>query len=135
MFKISEVSQKLQIPVPTIRYYTDLDLIPNLKRNSEGQRIFDDEDLVWLKGIKFFRELGMPLPEIKAYIKLCQKHGPVSVKKRYAVLLEQQQRAQESLNESKLHLDQIEHRLKLTEQIMNGKKRDSLSAARRFCQW
>lgn len=134
MFKISEVSQKLQLSVPTIRYYTDLNLLPNLKRNLEGQRVFDDEDLVWLKGIKFFRELGTPLPEIKNYINLCQKKGPAAVKKRYAVLMEQQKRAKQSLNESQLHLDQINHKLKLEEQIMNGKKRDSLSAARRFCQ-
>lgn len=134
MFKISEVSKKLQLPIPTIRYYTDLDLIPNLKRNSEGQRVFDDDDLVWLKGIKFFRELGTPLPEIKAYIELCQKRGPVSVKKRYDVLLEQQKRAERLMYESQKHLDQINHKLKLEEQILNGKKRDSLSAARRFCQ-
>ncbi len=63
--KISEVSKVVGLSVATIRYYSGLGLIPSEKRDLAGERIFDDEAVVWLQGIKFQRDLGIPLSEIK----------------------------------------------------------------------
>ncbi|KRO00064.1 MerR family transcriptional regulator [Companilactobacillus kimchiensis] len=131
---MSEVSKKLDLPIATIRYYTDLDMVPSVQRNDKGQRVFDDEAIVWLEGIKFLRELDTPIPEIKEYIKLCQKTGLAALKKRHKILLQQRERAESSLIDAQLHLDKLNQRIELENQIIHGKKRDSLSAARRFCQ-
>jgi len=134
MLKISEVSQKTALSIATIRYYTDLDMVPSVQRNYKGQRVFDEEAVVWLEGIKFLRELGTPIPEIKEYMELCQKTGPAALKKRHQILLQQRERAELTRNDSQLRLDKLNQRIELENQIINGKKRDSLSAARRFCQ-
>lgn len=130
--KISEVSKKVGLSVATIRYYSDLEMIPSIKRDNEGQRIFDDASLVWLQGIKFQRDLGMSLPEIKKYIKLSQSNGPGCLKKRHQILLKQRDKAKQNLLDSIDRLDKIDAKIKLEEAIMDGKKHDSLSAARRF---
>jgi len=134
MLKISEVSQKTKLSIATIRYYTDLDMVPSVQRNYKDQRVFDEEAVVWLEGIKFLRELGTPIPEIKEYMELCQKTGAAALKKRHQILLQQRERAELALNDSQLRLDKLDQRIELENQIINGKKRDSLSAARRFCQ-
>jgi len=134
MLRISEVSKKTNLPIPTIRYYTDLNMVPSVQRNDKGQRIFDDEAIVWLEGIKFLRALGTPIPEIKEYMELCQRKGPAAVKKRHIILLRQRDRAKQAVTDSKLRLDKLNQRIDLENQIIDGKKRDSLSAARRFCQ-
>lgn len=130
--KISEVSKKIDLPVATIRYYSDLNMIPSLQRDSEGQRIFDDEAVVWLQGIKFLRELNIPIADIKEYIELSQKTGPAALKKRHQMLLKQRAIAQHSLAHSTERLDKIDKKIKHEEEIINGRKHDSLNPARRF---
>lgn len=41
--KISEISKQVGLSVSSIRYYSDLGLIPSMTRDSEGERIFDNE--------------------------------------------------------------------------------------------
>lgn len=131
---ISEASKKVDLPVATIRYYADLNMIPSIKRNYKGQRVFDDESITWLEGIKFLRELNMPIPEIQKYIELCQKNGLAALKKRHAILSQQEKIAEALVADDQNKLKKLKSRLKLEEEIIKGHKQDSLSAARRFNQ-
>ncbi|APU72407.1 MerR family transcriptional regulator [Companilactobacillus crustorum] len=130
--KISEVSKQTGLSIPTIRYYTDQNMIPSVTRDLDNQRVFDDEAVVWLEGIKVLRELGVPLSEIKEYITLSQKSGPIALRKRHTLLIKQQALAKVNFAQSAKILTKLNKKIKLEEDIMNGKKRDSLSAARRF---
>lgn len=130
--KISDVSKKVDLPVATIRYYSDLEMIPSLKRDTDGQRIFDDEAIVWLEGIKFQRDLGMSLAERKKFIELSQDPSTAALKKRHQILLEQRIKANQRMLSSADTLKRIDLKIKLDEDIIAKKKRDSLSAARRF---
>lgn len=134
MLKISEASKKVDLPVATIRYYAELNMIPSLKRNLENQRVFDDESIAWLEGIKFFRELGMPISEIQEYIQLSQKDGKAALVKRHQLLIKQEQKAQDNVTKAQNNLDELKRRITLEDEIIKGHKRDSLSPARRFNQ-
>lgn len=134
MFKISEASKKVNLPVATIRYYAELNMIPSLKRNIENQRVFDDESITWLEGIKFFRELGMPIAEIKEYIELSQKNGKGALIKRHKLLIKQEQKAQDNVTQAQNNLDELKRRITLEDEIIKGHKQDSLNPARRFNQ-
>lgn len=129
---ISEVSKKVDLPVATIRYYADLDMIPSITRNIDNQRVFDEESIVWLDGIKFLRALNMPIPEIKNYIKLCQDPSLAALKKRHQLLLKQESSAKHLVELDQKRLEKLESKIKLEDEILKGHKRDSLSAARRF---
>ncbi|MCG6277886.1 MerR family transcriptional regulator [Vibrio vulnificus] len=63
--KISEVSDKTNISIHTLRYYEKEGLLLNIQRDSSGQRTFDHADLEWLTWIKRLKSTGMPLAEIK----------------------------------------------------------------------
>lgn len=130
--KISEVSKRVGLSVPTIRYYTDQDMVPDVTRDNEGQRVFNDEAITWLLGIKFQRDLGIPISEIKKYIQLSKETGPAALKKRHIMLLRQREKAKQDVLHSVSRLDAIDEKIKQEQAIMAGKKRDSLSAARRF---
>ena len=42
-FSISEVAKKMNVTVPTLRYYDNIGLFKNLKKNNAGNRIFTEE--------------------------------------------------------------------------------------------
>ncbi|WCG35696.1 hypothetical protein [Companilactobacillus farciminis] len=80
------------------------------------------------------RELGIPISEIKKYLELCQETGPAAVKRRYKMLLKQREKAKRDFLDSVERMDIIDSKIKREEEIMKGKRSDSLSAARRFSQ-
>ena len=62
---INDVESIVGLSKKSIRYYEENGLI-HPKRNSEnGYRIYDEEDIKKLKTIKFLRELGVSIKELK----------------------------------------------------------------------
>ena len=70
-YNVKEASEKTQISVHNIRYYTNLGLVPCLQHDEHGNRVFDDEALNWLTCIRFLMDSGMSLADIKHYFELC----------------------------------------------------------------
>lgn len=69
MYSISEVAKKMEITIPTLRYYDNLGLFPNLKKNKSGNRVFFDEDIEVVRIIKYLKKSGIQLTEIKEFIR------------------------------------------------------------------
>ena len=48
VYKIGQVAKKLGISAHTLRFYDKEGLLPNVKKNSAGIRVFNEADLDWL---------------------------------------------------------------------------------------
>lgn len=57
------------ISIRTLRYYDEIDLLKPAKVTKSGYRLYDEKTLKKLRQIMFFRELEVPLSEIKAIMK------------------------------------------------------------------
>ena len=65
MYTVKEVSRLLGLSEHTIRFYSDKGLVPSLRRDKNNNRIFDEEAINWLTGVKYLRDCGMPLHAIR----------------------------------------------------------------------
>lgn len=65
--EISEVSWLTKLKTHTLRYYVSIGLIKNIKRNSEDNRVYAEEDLKWLEFINRLRATGMNISKMKEY--------------------------------------------------------------------
>lgn len=72
-YSIGEVAKMLNINSSTIRYYDKEGLLLNIKHKQGGIRIFDEEDLAWLRMIECLKKSLMSIKEIKVYIDLVKK--------------------------------------------------------------
>lgn len=88
MLTVKEVASKFNISEHTIRYYSDQNLIPGLKRDKNNNRIFDENSLNWLQGVIYLRNCGMSIKSIKEYIALCLI-GDSTTQQRKNIILEQ----------------------------------------------
>ncbi len=109
---IKEVSKLLSIPEHTIRYYTGMGMIPNMKRSSGNYRLFDEEAIDWLKGTIYFRQLGLSLKDIKHYHDLCFSEEPEALYERYKLLQNYCEIAEKELINAH---DRLEHMKRITE--------------------
>ena len=64
-YSIGQVSQRLGIKIPTIRYYEGKGLVPEPKRSEGMQRRYDDRGLERLAFVKHARQLGFSLSAIR----------------------------------------------------------------------
>lgn len=66
-YSIAEVADRTGLTAHTLRYYERDDLLLRpVARDSGGRRVYDDEDLGWIRMLTCLRATGMPIREITA---------------------------------------------------------------------
>lgn len=68
MMTVHEVSKLAGISVRTLQYYDKIGLLCPSSRSDAGYRLYEDADLKRLQQILLFRELEIPLKEIKSIL-------------------------------------------------------------------
>ena len=58
MYTIKEVAKKMDISEHTLRFWTKSGFFPFIKRNKNNIRLFSDNDLDWVRIVKFLRAVG-----------------------------------------------------------------------------
>ena len=103
-YSISEVAEKMKVTISTLRFYDNIGLLQNLKKNKAGNRVFTEEDIETIRVIQYLKKSGMQLTEIKEFMNWCQQ-GDSSIEKRLNLFKKQKEnvlseiaRLQETLN-------------------------------------
>jgi DNA-binding transcriptional MerR regulator len=65
MMKVKEVSELAGVSVRTLHHYDEIGLLTPEHATEAGYRLYSDRDLETLQQILFFRELDLPLKQIK----------------------------------------------------------------------
>lgn len=86
MYTVKEVAQKIKLTEHTIRFYTDKGLVPNVQRDKYNNRLFDEESLNWLIRVKYLKDCGMSIKDIKHFVDLYLE-GDSSLPRRYEIIL------------------------------------------------
>ena len=118
MYTVKEIAKCLNMTEHTVRYYTDMGLVPTLKRDKNGNRIFDEQSKNWLIGIKNLRGSGMSIKAIKDYVDLCLQ-GDSTIEERYKIIIEQKKKLEEQLKEMNQRYQYIEQKANMYLDMMN----------------
>ena len=105
-YSIGEVAEKFGLSVPTLRYYDKEGLIPNLNKNAAGVRRFTEENLSTLQIVECVKNAGMPIKEIKQFIKWTTE-GDESLQERFDMFLQLRLSVQEQMRQLQETLDVI----------------------------
>lgn len=71
MYTIKQIRELTNLTEHTIRYYDKEGLIPYLTRTESGIRQFSEDNLEWINLVCCLRDSGMPVTEIKEFIRIC----------------------------------------------------------------
>lgn len=69
-YLISDVANLTKLSTHTLRYYEKEGLITNIKRDNNGLRVYDDNDIELINIITCLKDTGMKISDIKAYLAL-----------------------------------------------------------------
>lgn len=118
MYTVKEVAQKINFTEHTIRFYTDKGLVPNVQRDKNNTRLFDKESLKWLIRVKYLKDCGMSIKDIKYYVNLYLE-GDSTILSRYEIILKHKEIALEQLAEAKRRVEFMEEKVKHYLEIIN----------------
>lgn len=86
--KVKELADIVGISVRTLHYYDEIGLLSPEEITESGYRLYSNDNLEMLQQILFFRELGMPLKEIKQMISSSSFDKQDALMKHQKMLLE-----------------------------------------------
>lgn len=121
-YTVKQISEIMGMSEHTIRYYTDLNLLP-VKRDSANRRIFDEESINWLMGIKCLKGCGMSIEDIKKYGDLCLI-GDETLIERREIMKKQLEIAKQNLENAKSILEYVKKKVEHYDDIIEGKIAD-----------
>jgi DNA-binding transcriptional MerR regulator len=129
MYTVKGVAKLLDMTEHTVRFYTDKGLVPNLKRDKNNNRLFDEDSIKWLVGAKNLKKCGMSMEEIKDYVDLCLE-GDSTIPERYKIILKQKEAALTELAEAKERAAFMEKKAQHYLDILNQKIPDNTNPAK-----
>ena len=72
-YTIGQAAKKSGLSPYTLRFYEKEGLLPNIRKNSAGLRVFSEEDINWLQMIECLKGTGMSLKKHKTISCLAQR--------------------------------------------------------------
>lgn len=123
-YTIKEFAEMFCVSEHTVRYYTDIDLLP-CQRVGRNRRVFDEESVNWMQGIIYLKGCGASIEEIRKYCDLCRLPGSEdNLRARYQIILDQREKAFERLEEAKATVDYMNQKVEHYQDIMKGLAED-----------
>jgi DNA-binding transcriptional MerR regulator len=113
--QISEVSERFDLSKDTLRYYERIGLIPEIKRNSSGNRDYNEEDCGWIEFIKCMRNAGLPIESLIEYLKLYQQ-GDSTIRARQELLTEERDKLVEKIASMQETLERLNYKIEVYQQ-------------------
>lgn len=124
MYTIKEVGKLMHVSEHTIRFWAKNGFFPFIKRSDKNVRLFDDEDLEWVKLVKCLRSVGVNHNEIKNYIKMCLE-GDGTVEERLLIIKKTKENVKAQLQELQEQLKLLDHKEKYYENLISHHLQDN----------
>jgi Predicted transcriptional regulators len=119
-YTIKEASERLGCPAHTIRFYEKEGLLPFIKRDQHGNRLFEQDHLDWIRLMMCFRATGMKISLMKQMVNLALD-GDATIPQRKAILNQYKEELFRRQNELAEALDAVNNKLAIYEDIEGGR--------------
>lgn len=120
--RIGELARRSGRTVHTLRWYEAQGLVPGVRRDAGGRRVYDEQHLAWLELVDRLRCTGMSVAGIRRYTELVEQ-GKTTLPARRELLEAHRCAVEETIREWTAALDLIDRKIEFYgEWIATGKR-------------
>ncbi len=105
----ADAAEMMKVPASTIRYYDKEGLLPFVRREPSGYRVFTEKDLATLRVIDCLKKTGMSIKDIRRFSKWLEQ-GDATLHQRYEMFLERRRAVEAQMAELAEVLKVINHK-------------------------
>ena len=120
MYSMKDACQKVGITYETLKFYCNEGLVPNVKRDKNNYRVFDEKDINWLSNLSCLKKCGMSIKDMKIYLDLCLQ-GQSTIPERKKILNKQKDNLIEKIQELNKSVDYIDEKQQFYNDVLNEK--------------
>lgn len=95
---INEISKKFSLSKDTLRYWEKEKLIPTVKRDKNGYRVYDTKEQNWVFYIMVLRKAGMSIKKLKKFVNLYMKDSSTAKIRKHLLIVQRSQLNKEIIN-------------------------------------
>lgn len=121
MYTMKQVCEEANMTYQALKYYCNEGLIPNVKRDDNNHRVFDDRDLKWIKDLVCLKKCGMSIQEMKDYLELCLE-GESTIPQRKEMLVKKQDSLRISIQEPEDSIAYIDWKQNFYDEVLSCKR-------------
>lgn len=119
MYTMMQVCRELNMTYQTLKFYCNEGLVPNVKRDDNNRRIFDERDVKWIRDLSCLKRCGMSIQEMKAYLELCME-GQTSIPQRKEMLARKRVALLESVKALEDSIAYIDWKQGFYDEVLSG---------------
>lgn len=113
------VVTELDMTYQTLKYYCNEGLIPNVKRDGNNRRVFDEKDVKWIKDLTCLKRCGMSILEMKEYLELCLQ-GESTIMQRKEMLAKKRASLLDSIKQLEDSVNYIDWKQNFYDEVLSG---------------
>lgn len=122
MFSMKQACQQTNLTYETLKYYCNEGLVPNVKRDENNRRVFDEKDIAWINSLSCLKNCGMTINEMKEYLELSLQ-GEVTIPERKIILDKKRKSLLEELKRINDSIEYIDWKQNFYDDVLSGKKK------------
>lgn len=119
-YTMMQACRELGMTYQTLKFYCNQGLVPNVKRDKNNRRVFDERDVEWLRGLGCLKRCGLSTEEMREYLDMCLE-GKSSIPARKAFLAEKREKLVERLAEVQASIDYIDRKQGFYDDVLAGR--------------
>ena len=120
MYTMMQVCRETDMTYQALKYYCNEGLVPNVKRDANNRRVFDERDVKWIKDLVCLKKCGMSIQEMKEYLDLCLQ-GESTIPQRKEMLAKKQESLRSSIRELEDSVAYIDFKQNFYDDVLSGK--------------
>lgn len=121
MYTMMQVCNEANMTYQTLKFYCNEGLVPNVKRDKNNRRIFDERDLKWIKDLTCLKKCNMSIQEMKIYLDLCLQ-GESTILQRKKMLAQKKESLLASIEELNDCISYIDWKQEFYNDVLSGKR-------------
>lgn len=120
MYTMKQACEKTGLSYETLKFYCNQGLVPNVKRDKNNHRLFNDKDIAWINSLHCLKNCGMSISEMQEYVNLCLI-GESSIPKRKVILEAKRNSLLEQIKTLQGCVDYIDWKQNFYDDVLSGK--------------
>ena len=116
-----QVCKETNMTYQALKFYCNEGLVPNVKRDKNNRRVFDERDVAWINSLTCLKKCGMSIQEMKEYLTLCLQ-GESTIPQRKEMLVQKQTALREQMKELEDSIAYIDWKQNFYDEILSGKR-------------
>lgn len=121
IYTMMQVCKEANLTYQTLKFYCNEGLIPNVKRDKNNRRVFDERNLKWIKDLVCLKRCGMSIQEMKEYLDLCLQ-GQSTIPQRKEMLTQKQEALRDTIRELEESVAYIDWKQNFYDEVLTGKR-------------